>query len=342
MKGISTTAYIFLLFLSYSARSQEYSYTHYDITDGLAGSVVYCITQDKDGFIWTGTETGVSRFDGTHFRSFTVAEGLPDIEVLTMFGDSKGRVWMAPFRKSICYYYQGKIYNQDNDSLLRHIHLRENIGGFAEDAAGDILVQERASLVLITAGGRIRNYDSIAGRPIQTCTAVSASIAGYFLVQEDQHIYELTGTGFRPFMSTPMPLVGYTAMNATGVLWRSGVFETMIHSFKTGKTMVLPFEQTHYRYINFSVVDDSLFYFNENRGSTEYNINTGERKYFLPGIEISRTFRDAMANLWFTTMGQGIYRLNSDEFRTIHMKVPGMEQSSVHSIKKMDGELFCR
>jgi hypothetical protein len=37
-----------LSLLPYSAFSQEYSYTHYDISDGLAGSTVYCITQDKD------------------------------------------------------------------------------------------------------------------------------------------------------------------------------------------------------------------------------------------------------------------------------------------------------
>ncbi len=91
MKRSATLTLIFLLVLSYSCSSQEYSYTHYDITDGLAGSVVYCIAQDKDGFIWTGTETGISRFDGTHFKSFSAADGLPDIEVLNMFGDSKGR-----------------------------------------------------------------------------------------------------------------------------------------------------------------------------------------------------------------------------------------------------------
>src|SRR6201999_2146615 len=101
--------------------SQEYSYTHYDIADGLAGSTVYCITQDKDGFIWLGTETGVSRFDGTHFHNFTTKDGLPDVEVLEMFGDSHGRVWMAPFQKSVCYYYQGKIHNSDNDSVLRRM-----------------------------------------------------------------------------------------------------------------------------------------------------------------------------------------------------------------------------
>jgi ligand-binding sensor domain-containing protein len=67
---------LLLALFSSSSFAQEYSYTHYDITEGLAGSIVYCITQDKDGFIWVGTETGVSRFDGTHFINFTTTDGL--------------------------------------------------------------------------------------------------------------------------------------------------------------------------------------------------------------------------------------------------------------------------
>src|SRR5258708_28114243 len=105
MRKIFSLTSLLLMLLPACLFSQEYSYTHYDISDGLAGSTVYCITQDKDGFIWLGTETGVSRFDGTHFRNFTTADGLPDIEILQMFVDSKGRGWMAPFGESFCFYF---------------------------------------------------------------------------------------------------------------------------------------------------------------------------------------------------------------------------------------------
>src|SRR5580765_5635294 len=117
-----STGFIFLLIYSCSF-SQEYSYTHFDIREGLAGSTAYCITQDKDGFLWIGTETGVSRFDGTHFKNFSSVDGLPDAEILQIFADSRGRIWMAPFSKSVCYYYKGKIHNQDNDSVLKKIGL---------------------------------------------------------------------------------------------------------------------------------------------------------------------------------------------------------------------------
>ena len=67
--------YLFLLWLVRlllpgTVVAQEYGYSHYDITEGLAGSTVYAIAQDREGFLWASTETGVSRFDGTHFVNY--------------------------------------------------------------------------------------------------------------------------------------------------------------------------------------------------------------------------------------------------------------------------------
>src|SRR3984957_4332337 len=180
---------IFLYCLPYSSRSQEYSYTHYDIADGLAGSTVYCITQDKDGFIGVGAQTGVSGFDGTHFRNFTTKDGLPDVEILEMFSDSRGRVWMAPFRKSVCYYFQGKIHNQDNDTLLGMMHFKGNVENFAEDAAGNILIQESSALHMLGSRGSVTEFASINPRPITGCHAISRSLQGHFLVQERDSVF---------------------------------------------------------------------------------------------------------------------------------------------------------
>ena len=101
--------------------AQEFNYVHYDTKDGLAGSTVYSMCQDKDGFMWFATENGLSRYDGTYFKNFSVKEGLPDNEVLKVFADSKGRVWIGTFSKELCYYFKGKIYNYENDSLINKI-----------------------------------------------------------------------------------------------------------------------------------------------------------------------------------------------------------------------------
>src|SRR4051812_24689814 len=117
IKYILSTFILFFFFL-FIAEGQEFSYKHYEIKDGLAGNNVYHCVEDKDGFLWFATETGVSRFDGTSFKNFTTAEGLPDNEILKLFADSKGRIWMLPFKNPICYYYKGPIFNAGNDSLL--------------------------------------------------------------------------------------------------------------------------------------------------------------------------------------------------------------------------------
>ena len=323
----------FLSFTSYSF-SQEYSYTHYDVTEGLAGSTVYCITQDKEGFIWAGTETGVSRFDGTHFKNFTTADGLPDVEILQMFGDSKGRVWMAPFRRSVCYYYQGRIHNQDNDSLLRGIHLKGNVESFAEDAGGDILIQERAGLHLVFADGAMRQYDSIEGRPIREAVAISRNPSGDFWVQEGQKIWAFSREGFSFFHSIHLPDFhpGYIAMSPHWVAWRKSKTRSAIGSLTTTRVFYRLFDSTIYKHNTYSLIDDSLVFFNELTGATQFNTHTGQAKLLLPGKAVSRTFRDASGNLWFSTMGQGIYRLNSEELRTVTLSTGDATRTSVYGI----------
>ena len=333
---------LLLPLICFSSFSQEYSYTHYDITDGLAGSTVYCITQDKDGFIWVGTETGVSRFDGTHFRNFTTSDGLPDIEVLQMFGDSRGRVWMAPFKKSVCYFYRGSIHTQENDSLLRRLVLHQNIESFAEDAAGNIILQERTALHLITTGGSVLQLDSLGREPIRGCAAVSRSISGHFQAQVGGKIIEFSEKGIircatiRLFVIHPNDI----ALSPLWGMWGATPFVCIIRSLRDNKEIALPYKERAFRHISFSLVDDSVAYFNEFSGSTQFNVHTGATKRFLPGKEVSRVFRDATGNLWFTTLGEGIFRLNSDEFRTVRLMAKDIRQLAVCTINRIGNELW--
>ncbi|HLX65846.1 MAG TPA: two-component regulator propeller domain-containing protein, partial [Puia sp.] len=322
------------LFFPFSCFSQEFSYTHYDIADGLASATVYCMTQDKDGFIWVGTEAGVCRFDGTHFKNFTTNDGLPDIEVIQIFGDSKGRVWMAPFQRSVCFYYQGCIHNPDNDTVLRKVSLKGNIEGFAEDAAGNILIAERTGLHIVQADGKISNYDSIGLRPIRECTAISRSVSGHFLVQEGPGIWNLSGDKFSLSQSIGMPDFNpnYIALTPRWVVWREKKTQSSIGSLITKVIYHLPLDTMRYRHIGYSVPDDSTVCFCEFTGVNLLNLRDGSNRRFLPGIQVSRAFRDRDGSLWFTSLGHGLYRLNSQEIRTIVLPSENRQPAAVWSI----------
>src|SRR5215217_932417 len=148
---------ILLLFLfSGEAKAQMFSYNHYDLKDGLAGSTVYGMAQDHDGFMWFATETGLSRFDGTSFKNYTIADGLPGNEVLGLYVDAKNRIWIACFKNAISYYSKGKIYNQQNDSVLKKINIRTQIRGIGENAAGDLLFRCGSETFLLKHTGAVQ------------------------------------------------------------------------------------------------------------------------------------------------------------------------------------------
>ena len=131
---------IVCVFTAVTVLSQSFVYRHYTRDNGLAGNMVYCSSQDKDGFIWFGTENGASRFDGKNFVNFTTEDGLTDNEVLEVYSDKKGRTWFICFTGGLCYYYKGKIYSHKNDKNIPEnlVLSKRSFSGFYEDNLGTV------------------------------------------------------------------------------------------------------------------------------------------------------------------------------------------------------------
>ncbi|HVU56207.1 MAG TPA: histidine kinase [Puia sp.] len=329
---------------SYSARAQEYSYTHYDISDGLAGSTAYCIAQDKEGFIWIGTETGLSRFDGTHFSSYTTTDGLPDMEVLQMHCDSKDRLWMALFHPSVCYCYKGKIHNASNDSLLKKIHCSSYIEGIAEDKEGNILLKEPYALHLVTTEGQVIDYHDIDGKPVSRFYAIGGSKdSSYFVVLAGQDVYKLQDGNFTKLFhvsSNKDISIMFLGLNPSLFICETYSYHIIVMRTATGQVLKDTLDYTAPNFQSVELVGDSLIYTNRAVGVDELNIKTGAWRRYMPGMQVSRTFRDDEGNLWFSTMGQGIYRLNSNEIKNMTLLDRQSQHCAALYIKKADHDLY--
>lgn len=66
---------------------------NYTTADGLAGNIVFSMTQDKDGVLWFGTEKGLSRYDGTSWQTIGRREGLLGDSVYTVAATSTNEIW---------------------------------------------------------------------------------------------------------------------------------------------------------------------------------------------------------------------------------------------------------
>ena len=75
--------------------AQQFSFRQYAQQDGLSNLSVTALMQDRDGFIWVGTENGLFRHDSSDFRRFGNAEGLEGTFVHSILEDSAGRLWVG-------------------------------------------------------------------------------------------------------------------------------------------------------------------------------------------------------------------------------------------------------
>jgi signal transduction histidine kinase/ligand-binding sensor domain-containing protein len=74
-----------------SASGQRLPERSFGVADGLLSDTAMCLLLDSRGFLWVGTRTGVSRFDGAKFVSYD----LPGTMVNSIMEDRDGRIWVA-------------------------------------------------------------------------------------------------------------------------------------------------------------------------------------------------------------------------------------------------------
>src|SRR5215208_7950133 len=74
-----------------------YTNTAWSQKDGLPSGTVYALAQEKDGYLWVGTNDGLYRFDGLRFISWDSlgAAPLPHRAVRALLSDQDGGVWVG-------------------------------------------------------------------------------------------------------------------------------------------------------------------------------------------------------------------------------------------------------
>jgi ligand-binding sensor domain-containing protein len=321
---------IFILLYGITSQvfSQDYSYINYDTRDGLAGSIVYDAIQDKEGFMWFATENGLSRFDGKNFKTFTTKDGLPDNEILKLFIDSKGRVWIMPFRPSICYYFKGKIYNKSNDSILAKIPLVNRASDMVEDIWGNLIIGEEKAWHSIFTNGVVKTCDVIDSRPI----------AIYALGLDTRGEAKLLATVFES-KSTLGPAsfrIIYPLKNKIEEVKNGPYGVSATRSQITPEYVFIPGKSDSRLILYRDSTDISSAEIPINTVSVSYvshnliiNTTTGIRflrmqtrtlsQSIFNNFSITSSYEDKESNLWLTTLGAGVIMIPSFQFRNFSL-----------------------
>jgi len=75
--------------------AQQLPFNTFDVDDGLAGTQIWDLRQDRRGLLWVAATWGFSSFDGARFNSLAAPQGLPSPSARTVLEDRDGNLWFG-------------------------------------------------------------------------------------------------------------------------------------------------------------------------------------------------------------------------------------------------------
>lgn len=135
--------------------TEPYYFSRISIERGLSQSSVYTITQDKQGFMWFGTQDGLNKFDGYTFsairaskqKSINIRTSFPNGWLSAVMCDIYGNIWTGMNGGGLVYMNRpnGSILVLTTDTLSEAIHRHSTLSskfvtGLLSDAKGRIWI----------------------------------------------------------------------------------------------------------------------------------------------------------------------------------------------------------
>ncbi|MFN3445034.1 MAG: two-component regulator propeller domain-containing protein [Bacteroidia bacterium] len=151
------TLLLTLLFMWFSllTSGQQHVFHHWQVEDGLPNNSINKIIQSADGYIWVGTNGGLSRFDGTKFTNFDIelTQITGSHRILGLFEDSKKRLWIGTNGGGLSYFEHGVFHAFDlGNEAANHGDVKQ----FYEDEKGNLYIgTTQYGLFIIKPSGKI-------------------------------------------------------------------------------------------------------------------------------------------------------------------------------------------
>lgn len=109
----------------YNQNYRSYVVKTWDSKHGLPQNSIQGITKSRDGYLWLGTKSGLAKFDGKIFKIYSsaITPALSNDDILSLYADDSGVLWIGSNGGGIFYLKNGKIYpfNPENGYLDKHI-----------------------------------------------------------------------------------------------------------------------------------------------------------------------------------------------------------------------------
>ncbi len=164
MKRLLTLVILIIVILACQyllAQESNITFEHFSINQGMYETNITSVIQDKTGFLWFGTWSGIEKYDGYNFIHYNNLDGnsINNIFVNTIYEDKEGIIWIGTW-------YGLQNYDQ-NSGLFTHIKLHSdkfeteqntNVLSICEDKYGILWVGTESGLYKLDKVSRKFKY----------------------------------------------------------------------------------------------------------------------------------------------------------------------------------------
>ncbi|GAA4009863.1 hypothetical protein GCM10022408_22520 [Hymenobacter fastidiosus] len=130
-------------------------------TNGLSENSVYCMAQDLRGFLWLGTQDGLSRYDGSGVRVFRNDPqrlgSLSSNFILALTADRQGQIWVGTGGGGL------SRYNPLTDRFRTFQHHADSSGSLTDNFVRAVFC-DRQGRIWVGVEGGLERFDPKTGR----------------------------------------------------------------------------------------------------------------------------------------------------------------------------------
>jgi PAS domain S-box-containing protein len=284
--------FVFFLFtispvsaLNTNRQISQYGHTAWRIEDGVFAGTPNVIAQTTDGYLWIGTQSGLTRFDGVRFVSWRPPEGreLPSSRINSLLGARDGNLWIGT-AMGLARWRDGKLTNYRDPA--------GSITAILEDHAGTIWIARanisdtQGPLCKVTDTG-LRCYGRDDGVAVPYAVALANDSLGNVWLAGGPMVSRWKTSSADTYVSPELD----PAETSNGVLALAGgpdgsLWVGVVYSGKGGGLQQLV-QGTWKPFV-----------------TPEFDGST---------LEVTALLLDRDSSLWVGTLNQGIYRIQGDK-----------------------------
>lgn len=193
--GRLRSGFLWLVVIGFASNTwaQQYYFRNYTGEDGLSQLVAKVLFQDRDGFIWIGTEAGLNWYDGDTFEIFSISNGLANDWINAIAQDNSGRIWVGTNGGLSCWDRRGFKNFTTTDGLADNWVL-----SLAVDTLGNIWCGTRRGLSYWNHA-TFRNFDETSGLPGTGVNVLLIDRSGRLWAGTEKGLFYREGDRFTTF-----------------------------------------------------------------------------------------------------------------------------------------------